>query len=207
MEDKIRFLKNWLGTGSVNVFGLPMSGKDTVSKRLSESLGGVYVSSGEILRSAEQKGEQVVDMGDGKWVPQQQFFDIVLPYLSREELRGRALILGGVGRWVGEETQTMAALVNAGHPTSAVVFLEIGIEEIKRRFDALSTVNDRGARADDADFSLVESRIVEFREKTLPVIEKYRELGLLVSIDAGLSRDEVFESAIEKLYSFAVSQG
>ena len=32
--DKLAKIKAWLGTGSLNVFGLPMSGKDTVGERL-----------------------------------------------------------------------------------------------------------------------------------------------------------------------------
>ena len=31
MEEKITVIKQWLGTGSINVFGLPFSGKDTVA--------------------------------------------------------------------------------------------------------------------------------------------------------------------------------
>ena len=36
--DKLAMIKSWLGTGSLNVFGLPMSGKDTVGERLAKDL-------------------------------------------------------------------------------------------------------------------------------------------------------------------------
>jgi len=45
MEEKIVAIKKWLGTGSINIFGLPMSGKDTMGIRLAEALGGKFLSS------------------------------------------------------------------------------------------------------------------------------------------------------------------
>ena len=54
MDEKIQFIKEWLGTGSINIFGLPFSGKDTVGVRLAEDLGGRFLSSGMILRAAAE---------------------------------------------------------------------------------------------------------------------------------------------------------
>ena len=45
-QQKILTIKQWLGTGSINIFGLPMSGKDTVGVKLAEFLGGKFLSSG-----------------------------------------------------------------------------------------------------------------------------------------------------------------
>ena len=44
--DKLAMIKSWLGTGSLNVFGLPMSGKDTVGERLAKDLDAKFLSSG-----------------------------------------------------------------------------------------------------------------------------------------------------------------
>ena len=55
MEEKIAKIKEWLGTGSINIFGLPMSGKDTVGIRLAEALGARFLSSGIIIRAMEQE--------------------------------------------------------------------------------------------------------------------------------------------------------
>jgi adenylate kinase len=199
MEKQITQIKTWLGAGSVNVFGLPLSGKDTVGKRLATDIEGIYVSSGEILRTAENTGVAVLDINDGHWVPQQQFFDLVLPYFSDASLDGKPLVLGGVGRWSGEETQTMAALTGSGHETRAVIFLELSDDEIRARFAAADRVANRGARKDDADFTLVEERITEFRTKTMPVLNAYKALGLLVKVNAYGSRDEVYQRVVNGL--------
>ena len=51
MEEKIETIKEWLGTGSINIFGLPMSGKDTQGIKLAETLGAKFLSSGLIIRA------------------------------------------------------------------------------------------------------------------------------------------------------------
>ena len=53
LNEKIEMIKNWLGTGSLNIFGLPMSGKDTVGMRLAEDLQAKFLSSGIIIRAYE----------------------------------------------------------------------------------------------------------------------------------------------------------
>ena len=55
MDDRIKTIKDWLGTGSINIFGLPMSGKDTQGIKLAEALGAKFLSSGMIIRAMEEK--------------------------------------------------------------------------------------------------------------------------------------------------------
>ena len=59
MEEKVAKTREWLGTGSINVFGLPFSGKDTVGLRLAELLGAKFLSSGLILRAAEKEDKEL----------------------------------------------------------------------------------------------------------------------------------------------------
>ena len=83
LNEKLEKIKSWLGTGSLNIFGLPMSGKDTVGMRLAEDLQAKFLSSGIIIRAYE--AEQNEDMtGSGKLIPTNTFYDIILPYFSRE---------------------------------------------------------------------------------------------------------------------------
>ena len=43
LGDKISKIKDWLGKSSINFFGLPMSGKDTVGERLATDLGAKFL--------------------------------------------------------------------------------------------------------------------------------------------------------------------
>lgn len=201
LNEKLEKIKSWLGTGSLNIFGLPMSGKDTVGMRLAEDLQAKFLSSGIIIRAYE--AEQNEDMtGSGKLIPTNTFYDIILPYFSREELRNDSLVLSSVGRWSGEEDKIMEAAKAGGHEIKAVVMLDLTEEEVKNRFEAAKELNDRGERADDANIEVFETRLAEFREKTMPVLNHYDELKMLVKVPASGSRDEVYTNVIDRLIEF-----
>ena len=201
LNEKLEKIKSWLGTGSLNIFGLPMSGKDTVGMRLAEDLQAKFLSSGIIIRAYE--AEQNEDMtGSGKLIPTNTFYDIILPYFSREELRNDSLVLSSVGRWSGEEDKIMEAAKAGGHEIKAVVMLDLTEEEVKNRFEAAKELNDRGERADDANIEVFETRLAEFREKTMPVLNHYDELKMLVKVPAIGSRDEVYTNVIDRLVEF-----
>ena len=201
LNEKLEKIKSWLETGSLNIFGLPMSGKDTVGMRLAEDLQAKFLSSGIIIRAYE--AEQNEDMtGSGKLIPTNTFYDIILPYFSREELRNDSLVLSSVGRWSGEEDKIMEAAKAGGHEIKAVVLLDLTEEEVKNRFEAAKELNDRGERADDANIEVFETRLAEFREKTMPVLNHYDELKMLVKVPASGSRDEVYTNVIDRLVEF-----
>ena len=199
--DKLAKIKTWLGTGSLNVFGLPMSGKDTVGERLAKDLGAKFLSSGIIIRAFEAEQNQNMT-GSGQLIPTNTFYDIILPYFSREEMKNDSLILSSVGRWSGEEDKIMEAAKNGGHEIKAVVLLDLTEVDVKNRFEAAKELNDRGGRADDANIEIFETRIREFNEKTVPVLNHYDELKLLIRVPADGSRDEVYSSVIDKLVEF-----
>lgn len=199
--DKLAKIKAWLGTGSLNVFGLPMSGKDTVGERLAKDLDAKFLSSGIIIRAFEAEQNQNMT-GSGQLIPTNTFYDIILPYFSREEMKNDSLILSSVGRWAGEEDKIMEAAKNGGHEIKAVVLLDLTEADVKNRFEAAKKLNDRGERADDANIEIFETRIREFNEKTVPVLNHYDELKLLIRVPADGSRDEVYLSVIDKLVEF-----
>lgn len=202
MKDKIKYIKNWLGNGSINIFGLPMSGKDTVGVRLAEDLGAEFLSSGDIIREAERSNEQDFTSG-GILTPTKIFFDLVLPYFGKENLKNKALVLSSIGRWTGEEIEVIKATDAAGHAIKVVIFLDMAAEGLTERWCEAQRLNDRGDRSDDKDFEVFKVRLKEFEEKTLPVLKTYEAMGLLEKVDAEKSRAEVYEEVIERIYQRA----
>lgn len=203
MEDKIDFIKKWLGPGSINIFGLPMSGKDTQGVKLAEALSAEFLSSGVIIRKMEKETNQDLS-GSGNLIPTNIFYEWVLPYFERRELFGKPLVLSSIGRWSGEENQVISVARGADHEIKAVVVLVISEADAKQRFEASKTLGDRGDRADDKDLSVLETRLSEFREKTVPVLRHYQELGLLIEINGSQSREAVFNEILERLYDKAL---
>ena len=200
MEQNISTIKDWLGTGSINIFGLPFSGKDTVGIRLAEDLGAKFLSSGLILRHiAEEDQDLAKEMKQGLLADTNKFLDSILPYLSRQDLQSYPLVLSSVGRWEGEEYPVIEAAEDAGHPIKAVILLNISEAEAKKRWQTAKTLMDRGEREDDKESSAFDKRIDEFIQKTMPVIEIYQKRGVLVSVPATADREAVYQKVIEEL--------
>ena len=196
--DERDLLKTKLGTGSINIFGLPMCGKDTVGEKLAAYFDGRLLSSGAIIRQYEAENQQALT-ADGSLAPTDLFYEIVLPYFDKAELKNSPLILSSVGRWSGEEKEILRKTIESGHPTRAVVYLKLAKAEVIRRFILNLVGAGREKRADDASLKVFLRRLNEFNQKTLPVLEYYREKGLLIEIDASGSREEVFEKTLMEL--------
>lgn len=204
MEEKISLIKRWLGTGSINIFGLPFSGKDTVGVRLAQDLNGRFLSSGLILRAAEENDKDLLhEMSQGMLASTDKFRDIVLPYFKIAELRDFPLILSSVGRWEGEEFDVISAAEDAKHPIKAVILLNISEAEIRSRWEVAQSLQDRGSREDDKVRSVLDKRIAEFIEKTMPVIQTYQKRGILLPVNGHADRESVYQDAINQLAKFA----
>ncbi|MBQ6393876.1 nucleoside monophosphate kinase [Candidatus Saccharibacteria bacterium] len=210
MEEKITAIKEWLGTGSINVFGLPMSGKDTVGVKLAELLGAKFLSSGMIIRTMEE--EEKNHMSDsGELIPQDVFYKWILPYFKRSDLNGFPLVLSSVGRWSGEEVRVMEAAEDGGHPIKVAILLSVSEADVLRRWETVHELGKRDLthtlhiRADDAKEETFKTRIREFNEKTVPVLQTYQSKGMLLPVKASLDRESVFNLVVDELYKYAVS--
>lgn len=202
-EAKIEVIKRWLGTGSINMFGRPFSGKDTQAGILSKLLNAPIIGGGEIIRNSQNAAVKDI-VGKGSLAPTQAYLDMVLPYFAQQDLAGGPLILSSVGKWSGEEKSIIAALKESNHPLMAVVYLDFSEDQVLKRWKAAQDLGDRGSRADD-DRHALDVRFEEFRNKTLPVVDFYRQQGLLIEIDGDQPLDKVTEEILEALLSRAAA--
>lgn len=193
-EEMIKAIATWLGTGSINIFGMQFSGKDTQGKYLAEIFGGPLIGGGEILRNTVVPKHIQDALDNGLFIDSTDYIKIITPYLSKQEFANKPLILSTVGRWIGEETAILEATKLANHPIKAVVELKIDESTAFKRLE----IADRG-RNDD-HYTNVKSRIEEFKTKTLPVLEVYKQMGLLISVDGTKTSEVVSEELIIQLY-------
>ncbi len=195
-------ITNWLGSGSINLFGVPYAGKDTQGHLLAEEFGGQLLGGGEILRGSEITPAGRAAMVAGELFPTQEYINTVLPYLSRSDFAGKPLILSSVGRWHGEEDGVVESCTQSGHPLKAVMFLNLDEAVVYERWEVAQSAGGRDDRADDEKEKLA-VRLAEFREKTLPVLDYYRSKGLLIEIDASQHVIDVTRDIIDGLTRFA----
>ena len=202
MSNQLEMLKDWLGAGSIDIFGRPFSGKDTQAEKLAGIFGGLVVSGGEILRSHHDPREVEEILNSGGIVPSDFYLKLVLPYLSRLAFADKPLILSAVGRSHGEEVDVIQAAEQSRHPIRAVILLDISEDEVWRRDGLSADRKERGQRADDTQKAL-ELRLKKFEDQTMPVIDFYRNRDLLVEVDGSLPREAVTEEILAKLAELA----
>ena len=195
---QIDAIKNWLGSGSINIFGRPFAGKDNQGKRLVKLFGGTLVGGGEILRDSEISDDIKQNMRIGKLIPSDDYINIVLPFLSQPHLADSPLFLSSIGRWHGEEDSVIKALKKSNHPLKAVIYLNISNADSYNRWLIRETFADRQNRHDDTK-EVLEIRFAEFQEKTLPVLDYYRDHDMLIEIDGKRTRDEVTHDILDAL--------
>jgi adenylate kinase len=200
-EQQVDDIKQWLGSGSINIFGLPFAGKDTQAKLIGGLLDAPVIGGGDILRSHPEQARIKELMLTGQLFPTDFYLSVILPFLKQPEFAGRPLVLSSVGRWHGEEEAVTEAAADAGHAIKVAIFLDLDDDEVWNRFEATQTSGDRGARHDDAEH-LIETRLTEFRNKTVPVLDFYRERGMLIEVDGKGNPDIVTTHILDAFTKF-----
>lgn len=191
-------IKKWLGSGSINIFGRPFAGKDYQGRILADIFDGHLLGGGDILRNSNIPERSQECLRRGELIPSEDYVSIVLPYLRQQRFAGKPLILSSVGRWHGEEPGVIQAVEESGHPLKAVFYLSLTDEDVHKRWKELATINDRSDRHDDTE-EILRTRFAEFNEKTIPVIDYYRENNLLIEIDGTKSKQEVTDEILINL--------
>lgn len=202
MEEKTTDVKQWLKTGSINIFGAPFAGKDTQGNILAKLFNGVLIGGGDILRSHHDPARIEKILASGGIIPTDFYMSMILPYLSQPRFAKKPLILSAVGRSHGEEPIILQATADAHHPIKAVIYLHLTDEDVWARFDKSQQLHDRGDRSDDSR-DVLKTRLQKFRQKTMPVINHYRHKGLLIEVDGTLPTEQVTEKILQGLDEFA----
>ena len=169
------------------LLGPPGAGKGTQAERVSGAHGLVHLSTGDLLRAAVAGGTGLGRqarsyMDAGNLVP-----DSLVLALVRERLElsdaDAGFLLDGFPRNVSQAEALDADLGDDG--VECVIHMKLDDEEIVRRLLA------RG-RKDDSE-PVIRNRLEVYRAETAPLIAHYKARGLLQTIDALGTMDEVFE--------------
>jgi adenylate kinase len=183
----------------VLLIGPPGSGKGTQGERLAQRLEIEHIAAGDLLREEVKAqtplGRQVADMIDrGDLVPDEIIIGLVLPKVV-EAARSGGYLLDGFPRSVDQAVEARKLADQSGAGPDAVVYLDVSREELTRRI--LRRAQEQG-RADDNERT-VANRLQVFDEATRPLIDYYRERGLLHMIDAARDADTVTVAILDSL--------
>ncbi len=132
-------------------------------------------------------------MHRGELVPDDLIIDLLLPKVL-EAAAGAGYLLDGFPRTVAQAEHAHAVASSTGDVPDAVIYLDVDRAELTRRIVARAHIE---GRADDNE-ETVANRLRVFDEETHPLVEYYRERGLLHVIDAALSEDEVTTAILRR---------
>jgi adenylate kinase len=184
---------------NVLLIGPPGSGKGTQGERLAAQLGIEHVAAGDLLREEVEKqtplGSRVAEMmRRGELVPDTVILSLLMPrVLAASDANG--YLLDGFPRTVDQavEARKLAELAEAG--PDAVIYLDAPREELVRRILARAAIEGRP----DDNPETVSNRLRVFDEATRPLIDYYRERGLLHVVNADQHEDEVTRDILKAL--------
>ncbi len=201
------------------LIGAPGSGKGTQAEKLSRHFGARAVSLGDILR------EEVKNKTDlGRKVEQYMFKGVLVPdevvkEVIEKKLPAEDFILDGFPRNIQQVEMLESILEKKGVYLDRVIYLKVSREVIIERLSGRRVCKNCGAlyhiktmppkkegicdrcggeliiRKDDSA-ETIKKRWQVFIENSLPMVDYYRNKGLLLEINSEEDKDKVFKDIV-----------
>lgn len=167
-------------------------GKSTQGNLLSAKLQIPYLSTGHIFRELAKEhtphGRYIKEtMGAGYLIPDDKTIEIVDEYLARPEYR-KGYILDGFPR-------TVTQAESFKEPIDKVIYLKVSDQEALHR---LTVKNGQEGRPDNTEKAILK-RIESFHKFTEPVLDYYRNKGMLIEVDGERTIEEIHQEIMDYL--------
>jgi adenylate kinase len=183
------------------LIGGPGSGKGTQGARLAERLGIEHVASGDALRAEVARGTDVGrraadHLERGELVPDEVVGELLTPVVAAAAVAG-GYILDGFPRNLAQAHVADEALERNGVGLDAVVHLEVPNDELRRRLLARAEIE---GRSDDTP-DVIDHRLEVFAHDTFPLVDHYRDRGMLITVSGDRPPDDVTADVLTRLAS------
>lgn len=205
------------------MFGPPGAGKGTQAKRLADRLELPHISSGDIFREDLEEGTELGEdarkfMDRGELVPDDVTIAMIRERLAEPDCEEGA-VLDGFPRTLPQVEGLDVLLEERGTSVDAVIYLQVPLQELVRRLTGRLVCRAEGhiyhrdfnppeepgvcdidgselfTREDDQE-ETVRNRIEVYKRQTAPLVEHYRERGLLIEVNGAQTVEEVTEELV-----------
>jgi adenylate kinase len=207
----------------VVLLGAPGAGKGTQAPILASAIGGVHLSTGDMLRQAVREqtplGQEAKSyMEQGLLVPDEIVLGMVMERLRRPDAQD-AFVLDGFPRNVAQAEELDEALGGEGKRIDRALYIDVPREELVARLAGRWTCGSCGAiyheastpptvpgvcdrcggqlhqRADDRP-EAVERRLRVYLAETLPLVDYYRSKDVLREVNGNQRPARVTEALL-----------
>lgn len=209
------------GIMKIIMLGAPGAGKGTQAKMIADKYGLPHVSTGDIFRANIKNGTELGKeakgyMDQGLLVPDELTVKLLLDRVAQEDCK-KGYVLDGFPRNIPQAKVLDQALAGQGERIDYAVDVEVPDEHIINRMSGRRACVGCGAtyhianvppkkegicdvcgenlilREDDHP-DTVTKRLTVYHEQTQPLIDYYKEKGVLKSVDGTLPMEEVFDA-------------
>jgi adenylate kinase len=210
---------------NIIIFGPQGSGKGTQADLLAEKYNLSHIETGQIFREIGREdselGKKIKDLNQNKeLIPDEITVEVLQKYLEKVPSE-MGTILDSAPRTIGQILPVEKMLSQMNRSIDKAIYITLPYDEsvarITKRYACTVCYRHfvlgkhiQGSeepcptcggpvmqRADDTPEG-VAKRLKTFYEVTVPVIENYREKGLLIEVDGNKAVEEVFEDIINK---------
>lgn len=187
------------------IMGPPGAGKGTQAKFIGEHFGIPAISTGDIFRANVAEGtplgvEAKRYMDAGEYVPDEVTNSMVRNRIAEPDAEP-GFLLDGYPRTVAQVEELDQMIEASGHRLDGAVVLTANEEELISRLLARAELE---GRADDTE-DVIRRRQEVYTEQTAPLIDVYRERGLLVEVDGMGEIEDVTKRIFDALDSIPES--
>lgn len=208
------------------LLGPPGAGKGTQASSIVAEYGITHISTGDIFRhnikNETELGKKVKSYLDkGQLVPDELTIDLVWDRLSKDDCK-KGFLLDGFPRTINQAEALQKGLEERGLKLDNVINIDVDKNILVKRLSGRRVCKNCGEtyhidnkptlkdgvcdkcsgeviqRADDNEKTVLD-RIEVYEKQTFPLIDFYKNLGLILTVDGTLSIEDVFSQIKESL--------
>ena len=205
------------------MLGAPGAGKGTQAKQIADKYSIPHISTGDIFRANIKNGTELGKkakqyMDQGALVPDELTCDLVMDRIQQDDCKN-GFVLDGFPRTIPQAEALDAALDKINEKMDYAIDVDVPDENIVNRMSGRRACLNCGAtyhlisippkvegicdrcgseivlREDDKP-ETVQKRLKVYHEQTQPLIDYYKNQGILKSVDGTQPMDEVFKAIV-----------
>ena len=208
------------------MLGAPGAGKGTQAKQIADKYQIPHISTGDIFRANIKNGTELGKkakeyMDQGALVPDELTCDLVMDRIKQDDCKN-GFVLDGFPRTIPQAEALDNALKGIGEKMDYAIDVDVPDENIVNRMGGRRACLNCGATyhvvsiptkvegicdrcgsevvlRDDDKPETVRKRLTVYHEQTQPLIDYYKNQGILKSVDGTVPMESVFSAIVEIL--------
>ena len=205
------------------MLGAPGAGKGTQAKQIASKYEIPHISTGDIFRANIKNGTELGKkakeyMDQGMLVPDELTCDLVMDRIAQDDCT-KGFVLDGFPRTIPQAEALTNALNKIGQSMDYAIDVDVPDENIVNRMSGRRACLNCGATyhivfnptkeegvcdtcgnetvlRDDDKPETVQKRLTVYHDQTQPLIDYYRNMNILKSVDGTKPMDEVFSDIV-----------